>query len=215
MQKYALRRLMLFLPAALGVTLVVFILMRLVPGDIATILVYEAGTEGTQAASVAVEKMRQELGLNRPLFIQYVDWLWGLAQGDFGYSYWERRPVSDILAERFPRTLQLALMTIVFAVLWAVPLGVISAVRQDTWGDYILRVVSISGLCIPAFFAGVLLLYVLVRFFQWMPPLEFSSFTENPGENLKQLIWPALAQAYYISAPITRLTRSPTSRRRP
>ena len=208
MQKYALRRLMLFLPATLGVTLVVFILMRLVPGDIATILVYEAGTEGTRAAAAAVEKMREELGLNRPLVVQYVDWLWGLVRGDFGYSYWERRPVSDILAERFPRTLQLALMTIVFAVLWSVPLGVISAVRQDTWSDYVLRILSISGLCIPAFFAGVLVLYVLVRFFQWMPPLEFSGFFDNPGENLKQLIWPALAQAYYISAPITRLTRS-------
>jgi peptide/nickel transport system permease protein len=104
--------------------------------------------------------------------------------------------------------MQLAFMTIVCAVLWSVPLGIISAVCQDTWGDYIVRVVSISGLCIPAFFAGVLLLFVLVRFFHWMPPLEFTAFIDNPTENLKQLIWPAPAQAFYISTPITRLTRS-------
>jgi peptide/nickel transport system permease protein len=208
MQAYVIRRLLLFLPAVLGVTLVVFVLMRLVPGDIATILVYEAGTEGSRAAQQAVQKIRQELGLDRPLLVQYAHWLFGIVRGDFGYSYWERRPVADILHERFPRTMQLALMTIVFAVLWSVPLGVISAVRQNTWGDYIVRVVSISGLCIPAFFAGVLLLFVLVRFFHWMPPLEFTAFLDNPTENLKQLIWPTLAQAFYISAPITRLTRS-------
>ena len=100
------------------------------------------------------------------------------------------------------------MMSIVLAVLWAVPLGVISAVRQDTWSDYLVRLLSISGLSIPAFFVGVLLLFFLVRFFQWMPPLEFTGLFENPTANLKQLIWPALAEAYYISAPIARLTRS-------
>jgi len=208
MQQYVVRRLLLFVPAVLGVTLVVFILMRLVPGDIATILVYEAGTEGSRAAEQAVQKIRRELGLERPWLEQYVNWLVGAIHGDFGYSYWERRPVAESLRERFPRTLQLAGMTIVLAVLWAVPLGVMSAVRQDTWSDYLVRLLSISGLSIPAFFVGVLLLFFLVRFFQWMPPLEFTSLFDNPTENLKQLMWPALAEAYYISAPIARLTRS-------
>jgi peptide/nickel transport system permease protein len=208
MQKYVAQRLMLFIPAVLGVTLVVFVLMRLVPGDIATILVYEAGTERAGAAEQAVHKIRRELGLDRPLLGQYAGWMASIVRGDFGYSYWERRPVSEILGERLPRTMQLAGMTIVLAVGWAVPLGILSAVRQDTWSDYVLRLVSISGLSIPAFFVGVLLLFFLVRFFQWMPPLEFTAFFDNPTENLKQLIWPALAEAYYISAPITRLTRS-------
>jgi peptide/nickel transport system permease protein len=208
MRIYAVQRLLLFVPAVLGVTLVVFVLMRLVPGDIATILVYEAGTERAGAAEQAVQKMRRELGLDRPFLVQYLDWLLGGARGDFGYSYWERRPVSEILRERFPRTMQLALMTMVFALCWAIPLGVISAVRQDTPIDYLARLVSISGLSIPAFFVGVLMLFFLVRFFRWMPPLEFTPFFDDPMENLKQLIWPALAEAYYISAPITRLTRS-------
>jgi peptide/nickel transport system permease protein len=208
MRIYAVQRLLLFIPAVLGVTLVVFVLMRLVPGDIATILVYEAGTERAGAAQKAVQKMRQELGLDRPLLVQYLDWLLGAARGDFGYSYWERRPVSETLRERFPRTMQLAFMAMVFALCWAVPLGVISAVRQDSPIDYLARLVSISGLSIPAFFVGVLMLFFLVRFFRWMPPLEFTPFFDSPMENLKQLIWPALAEAYYISAPITRLTRS-------
>jgi peptide/nickel transport system permease protein len=208
MRKYIVHRLFLFIPAVLGVTLVVFVLMRLVPGDIATILVYEAGTERAGAAQQAVQKMRQELGLDQPVLVQYVNWLVRAVQGDFGYSYWERRPVSEILRERFPRTLQLALMIVVLALCWAVPLGIISAVRQDTWSDYVVRLVSVSGLSIPAFFVGVLTLFFLVRFFRWMPPLEFTPFFDAPLENLKQLIWPALAEAYYISAPITRLTRS-------
>jgi peptide/nickel transport system permease protein len=208
MRRYIAQRLLLFIPAMLGVTLVAFVLMRLVPGDIATILVYEAGTERAGAAEQAVQKMRHELGLDRPIAMQYVHWLLGAIRGDFGYSFWERRPVGEILGERFPRTLQLALMTVVLALCWAIPLGITSAVRQDTALDYLARLVSISGLSIPAFFVGVLLLFFLVRFFQWMPPLEFTPLWDDPAANLKQLIWPALAEAYYISAPITRLTRS-------
>src|SRR5919106_2741205 len=203
MRRYIVQRLLLFIPAMLGVTLVAFVLIRLVPGDIATILVCEAGTERAGAAEQAVQKMRRELGLDRPIAVQYANWLPGAIRGDFGYSYWERRPVSEILGERFPRTLQLALMTVVLALCWAIPLGITSAVRQDTALDYLARLVSI-----PAFFVGVLLLFFLVRFFQWMPPLEFTPLSDDPAANLKQLIWPALAEAYYISAPITRLTRS-------
>jgi peptide/nickel transport system permease protein len=142
------------------------------------------------------------------VIIQYLAWLGNAIRGDFGYSYTQRRPVTDILKERFPRSMELAFLTIVAAVIWAIPLGVISAVRQNTWADYLARVVSISGLSLPIFFTGVLILYGLVRFFRWLPPLEFVAFVDNPLENLKQLIWPTLAQAYYISAPIARLTRS-------
>jgi len=107
-----------------------------------------------------------------------------------------------------PRSLELAVLTILIAMVWAVPLGVVSAVRQNTWADYLVRLLSLSELSLPIFFTGVLVLYLLVRFFQWLPPLEFVALWTSPVENLKQLIWPALVQAYYISAPITRLTRS-------
>jgi peptide/nickel transport system permease protein len=205
---YLLRRLLLFVPTLLGVSLVIFILMRLVPGDIAQILVYQTGSESSAILERHVREIRAELGLDRPWAVQYLSWLGGVVRGDLGYSYSQRRPVRDILLERFPRSLELAALTLLLAVVFSVPLGVISAVRQHTWADYLVRVVSLSGLSLPIFFTGVLILYALVRLFRWLPPLEYAGLLEDPIQNLKQLIWPALAQAYYISAPIMRLARS-------
>jgi len=208
MRKYIARRLMLFIPSLVGASILIFVLMRMVPGDIAEILVYQTGTESSAIQQKQIQQIREELGLNRPVVVQYLHWLGNAMRGDFGYSYTQRRPVIDILKERFPRSMELAFLTILVAIAWAIPLGVVSAVRQNSWTDYLVRVVSISGLSLPIFFTGVLILYGLVRFFRWLPPLEFVAFTDDPMENLKQLIWPTLAQAYYISAPITRLTRS-------
>lgn len=208
MRKYGARRLLLFIPTLLGASLFIFVLLRLVPGDIAEILVYQAGTESSTIQRQQVQQIRQDLGLDRPVAVQYLVWLGNAARGDFGYSYTQRRPVADIIKERFPRSLELAFLTLLVAVLWAIPLGVVSAARQNTWIDYAVRIVSISGLSLPIFFTGVLILYGLVRLFRWLPPLEFVSLTDDPMENLKQLVWPTLAQAYYISAPIMRLTRS-------
>jgi peptide/nickel transport system permease protein len=208
MRAYALRRLLLFVPTLLGASLLIFVLMRMVPGDIAEILVYQTGTESSAVQQKQIQQIRRELGLDRPLVTQFLTWLRGAIQGDFGYSFSQRRPVTDILKERFPRSMELALLTLLLAMFWAVPLGVISAVRQNTWIDYVVRLLSLSGLSLPIFFTGILILYALVRFFRYLPPLEYASLSDDPAENLKQLIWPALAQAYYISAPITRLTRS-------
>jgi peptide/nickel transport system permease protein len=207
-QTYVLRRLALFVPTLLGASLLIFVLMRLVPGDIAQILVYQTGSESSAIQERQIQQIRAELGLDRPLPVQYVAWLGDLLRGDFGYSYSQRRPVNEILAERFPRSMELAVLTLMLAAVWSVPLGVVSAVRQNTWLDHLVRVLSISGLSLPIFFTGVLILYLLVRVFGWLPPLEFVSLADDPVENLAQLIWPALAQAYYISAPIMRLTRS-------
>jgi len=205
---YITRRLLLFVPTLFGASLLIFVLMRLVPGDIAEILVYQTGSESSAVQKRQIEQIRRELGLDRPVVTQYLAWLADAVRGDFGYSYSQRRPVNEILAERFPRSMELATVTLLLAALWSIPLGVVSAVRQNTWLDYVVRVLSISGLSLPIFFTGVLMLYLLVRVFRWLPPLEYVSLTEAPVENLKQLIWPALAQAYYISAPIMRLTRS-------
>jgi peptide/nickel transport system permease protein len=205
---YVLRRLALFVPTLIGASILIFVLMRLVPGDIAEILVYQTGSESSAVQAKQIQQIRRELGLERPIVTQYLDWIAGAVRGDFGQSYVQRRPVVDILRERFPRSMELAGLTLLLAVVWAIPLGVISAVRRNRPVDYLARLVSLSGLSLPLFFTGALILYGLVRLFHWLPPLEFMSFREDPVENLKQLIWPALAQAYYISAPITRLTRS-------
>ncbi len=205
---YITRRLLLFVPTLIGVSMVIFALMRMVPGDIAEILEGDSGAISAAEYEKRIAQIRHELELDKPLYVQYLSWVKGVVRGDFGISYWEKRPVSHIIAERFPRSMQLALMTLVIAMAWAVPLGVISAVKQNTWADYAVRVLSLSGLSIPLFLTGVLILYILVAFFYWLPPLEFVSLWDNPKENLQQMIWPALAQAFYISAPITRLTRS-------
>ena len=208
MGTYLSRRLLLFIPSLIGISLLIFFLMRLVPGDMAHILVYEAGTEFGKIAEKRVEKIRIEMGLDKPIIVQYLSWAVELLTVNFGYSYWERRPVSEILKERFPRSLQLASMTFILATLLGVPLGVYSAARQNTWADRFVRAFSISGLSIPLFFSGVLMLYLLVGVFNWMPPLEYTSFFEDPAENLRQLILPTVCQAFYVSAPIMRLTRS-------
>lgn len=208
MNQYVARRLLLFVPSLLGASVLIFVLLRLVPGDIAEIIVYQAGAESATIQQRQVQEIRAELGLDRPIVMQYVAWLGNAVRGDFGHSYIQQRPVTEILYERFPRSLQLAFLTLVVAMVWAVPLGVISAVRQNTWLDYLVRIVSISGLSLPIFFTGVLILWALVRFFGWLPPLEWVSFFDDPVENLKQMVFPTLAQAYYIAAPIMRLTRS-------
>jgi peptide/nickel transport system permease protein len=208
MSAYVVRRLLLFVPALVGASMLIFVLMRLVPGDIAEILVYQTGSETSGVQQKQIQRIRQELGLTKPVMVQYLLWMGGAVRGDFGKSYTQRRPVWDILRERFPRSMELAILTLAIALIWAIPLGVISAVHQNRPLDYVARIASLSGLSIPLFVSGALILYGLVRVFHWIPPLEFVAFTENPLENLKQLIWPALAQAYYISAPITRLTRS-------
>jgi peptide/nickel transport system permease protein len=208
MRTYVVRRLLLFVPALIGASMLIFVLMRMVPGDIAEILVYQAGSETSGVQQKQIQQIRSELGLERPVVIQYLSWIGGAVRGDFGKSYAQRRPVWDILRERFPRSMELAILTLAIALVWAIPLGVVSAVHQNRPLDYVARVASLSGLSIPLFVSGALILYGLVRVFHWLPPLEFVAFTDDPLENLKQLIWPALAQAYYISAPITRLTRS-------
>jgi len=208
MRSYVVRRLLLFIPALIGASMLIFVLMRLVPGDIAEILVYQTGSETSGVQQKQIQQIRQELGLNQPVVIQYLSWIGGAVRGDFGKSYTQRRPVWDILRERFPRSMELAILTLALALVWAIPLGVISAVHQNRPVDYLARLASLSGLSLPLFVTGALILYGLVRVFHWIPPLEFVPFSESPLENLKQLIWPALAQAYYISAPITRLTRS-------
>ena len=208
MFQYVTRRLLLFIPTLLGVTVVIFALVRLVPGDIAEILVHDAGNLSPEEVERQIASIRAELGLDRPIVAQYFTWLGNFATGDFGFSYWERRPVAEIISDRFPLSMELAFLTLALTMIWAIPLGVISAVKQNTGWDYFVRIISIAGLSLPLFLTGILILYFLIAVFNWLPPLEYYGFFERPLDNLSQLIWPAIAQALYISAPITRLTRS-------
>jgi len=204
-RQYILKRVLLMIPTLLGVAVLVFFLLRVLPGDIVE-LKY-AGT-GTYAPKQAIERERAQLGLDKPLWQQFLSWIWGIVRFDFGQSMWTGRPITHEIAIRLELSVELALMATLVAVLISIPLGTLAALRQDSWVDYFVRVFSIAGLAIPSFWLGILMILVFIIYFRWLPPLTFTSFWVNPKANLMQLVWPALAVGYRYSAVATRMTRS-------
>lgn len=205
MHRYILKRLLLMIPTLLGVAVLVFLMLRVAPGDIVE-LKY-AGT-GTFAPREAIERERAELGLDKPLWHQFISWMGGIVRFDFGNSMWTGQPVIHEIAIRLELSLQLALMATFVAIFLSIPLGTLAALKQDTWIDYFVRVFSIAGLAVPSFWLGILIILGFLILFQWLPPLTFTSFWVDPKANLTQLIWPALAVGYRYSAVATRMTRS-------
>lgn len=205
MRRYIATRLLLMVPTLLGVAILIFILMRVVPGDIVE-LKY-AGV-GAYVSQETLDKERALLGLDKPLWQQFLGWMWGVVRLDFGTSMWTGRPITQEIAIRLQLSVQLALMATAVAVLLAIPLGTLAALKQDTWVDYAVRVFSIAGLAMPSFWLGILIILGLLIFFRWLPPMFYTPIWVNPMENLSQLIWPALAVGYRYSAVATRMTRS-------
>lgn len=205
MRRYILKRLLLMIPTLLGVAVLVFLMLRVAPGDIVE-LKY-AGT-GTFAPREAIERERAEFGLDKPLWQQFINWMWGIVRFDFGNSMWTGRPVIHEIAIRLELSLQMALMATIVAILLSIPLGTLAALKQDTWIDYAVRIFSIAGLSIPSFWLGIVIILGFLIIFKWLPPLTFTSLWVDPKANLTQLIWPALAVGYRYSAVATRMTRS-------
>ncbi len=205
MRQYILKRILLMIPTLLGVAVLIFLLMRVVPGDLVELK--HAG-EGSAISAETLQKERELLGLDKPLWYQFGVWVWDIIRGDFGVSMWTGRPVLYEISIRFQLSLQLAIMAAFLAVLLAIPLGTMAALRQDTWVDYAIRVFSIAGLATPSFWLGIIVILGLLILFGWLPPMEFSPFWENPVSNIAQLIWPTLAIGYRYSAMIMRMTRS-------
>jgi peptide/nickel transport system permease protein len=204
MRRYIIRRLLLMIPTLLGVAVIVFVLMRVVPGDI----VEMRYGEGQFFDPALIAKERARLGLDRPLWLQFLDWLWSIARFDFGVSMWSGNPITHEIAIRLELSLQLAVMATVVAIVLAIPLGTLAALHQDSWVDYLVRVIAIAGLATPSFWLGILLFIVLLAAFRWIPPMVFTPFWEDPWGNLSQMIWPALAVGYRYSAVAARMTRS-------
>ena len=204
---YALRRLGLFIPTLILTTLIVFVLFFLVPGDAALVIL--TGEEGAGAVTDEdIARMRHELGLDRPIHIQYGSWIWGILRGDLGTSIWYQTPVIDELKDKFVVTVELSIFGIAMAFVMAVPLGIISAVKQDSWPDYVSRIVSLVGIALPTFWLSILIVYFLAYTFNWLPPLGYASLWEDPWLNLEQLFFPALAIAFHDLAFTARVTRS-------
>ena len=180
MRTYILRRLLLFVPTIFGVTLVVFIILRIVPGDPALVMLGGFEGEGTFTQQ-DLDNLRENLGLNDPIAIQYLNWIADAARLDFGDSFFTNTPIWNEVRPRLPLTLQFALMAIFLAVIFALPMGVVSAVRQDTWADYSLRIFAIIGLAMPTFWVGSLLLLGLSLQFNWIPPWATRRHGNHPG----------------------------------
>jgi peptide/nickel transport system permease protein len=208
MGEYAIRRVLLCIPTLLIATILVFALFWIVPGDPAlTILTGGEGDSGTVSLE-QLQQLRQALGLDRPLYVQYGSWLWSVLHGDLGTSLWYKTPVWDQLKDRFLVTMELAVMAILLAFGVAVPLGITSAVKQDTGFDYVSRVFCVIGVALPTFWLGILIVYALATFFQWLPPLGYATLWDDPLLNLQQLIFPALTLAFADLAFTARVTRS-------
>jgi peptide/nickel transport system permease protein len=206
MATYIVRRILLMIPTLLGAVTLIFLLMRLLPGDVA---LYILGSgESSEVNKEALQQIREDLGLDRPLIVQYGLWLWGAVRLDFGTSYWTRQPVIEELKRRYPITANLAVMSLILGTLIAIPVGVLSAVRQDTLADYTARVFVISGLSLPNFWFAILIILGLVHYFKWLPPLDYAPFWADPWQNFKQLVFPAVATGYRLSAIGARMTRS-------
>ena len=199
---YLIRRFFLMLLTLFGISVLIFVMLRMVPGNIADILFDAAGL----IDSADKVKLEHDLGLDKPIVIQYVDWIGGLARGDLGYSYVSEKPAIDEIAPRIPITAKLAGLALAFSVIFGVPLGVLSAVKQNTPLDYLLRVISLSGLSMPSFWLALLILIACVHFFGWLP------IYTDPPTGFWNTLWlysvPAAAVGFRSSALVMRLTRS-------
>ena len=205
MLRYTINRVLLMIPTLFGVAVLVFFMLRVVPGDIVEIKLRGDGGSVTQET---INLERKRLGLDRPLLTQFADWMIGMAKGDFGISMWTERPVWTEIAIRLELSMQVALMATIFAVLLAIPMGTMAALFRDTWIDYTVRILTIGGLSIPSFWFGMLIMLSLLAFFNWLPPITFTPIYVDPWENLKQLIWPAMAVGYRYCAVVARMIRS-------
>ncbi len=204
MKTYIAQRLAIAVLTLFGMSLVIFALLRLAPGDIVDILFASAGYVNVSEKQAIL----QELGMDRPYWVQYLEWIKQILTGDLGKSYRYDLPAWQIIKPLVPVTVELAVLSLLVAVVLGVPTGVISAVRQDTTLDYVLRVISLAGLSMPAFWLGMVIILGCVSWFNWIPPLTYVSPAENLALHAIQFALPALAVGYRSPALIMRITRS-------
>ncbi len=211
MFRYIIRRLLLVIPTLFGAATLVFILMRLVPGDICLV---RLGSGGTSFTADALAACHAEIGIDRPWILQYLDFLWGLITFNLGNSMWSGKPVIAEIATRLPISLEVAIVASIISVLVAIPLGTISALRQNTWIDLAVRSFSIAGLATPSFWLGIMSILIVLDLTQavfghpWMPPIDYVPLWQDPIRNLSIVMLPAITIGYRYAAVSMRMTRS-------
>jgi peptide/nickel transport system permease protein len=205
MLKYVVNRVLLMVPTLVGVAVLVFFMLRVIPGDVVEV---KLRADGGSVTRDVIDMERKRLGLDKPMHEQFVDWMVGLAKLDLGNSMWTERPVVEEIRVRLELSLQVAIMATIVAVLIAIPLGTLAALMRGTWVDYVVRIVTIAGLATPSFWLGMLIMVGLLTAFNWLPPITFTPIYVDPLANLAQLIWPAVAVGYRYSAVVARMVRS-------
>ena len=205
MLRYTANRILMMIPTLIGVAVLVFFMLRIVPGDVVEVKLRGDGGNVTQET---IELERKRLGLDKPLIYQFADYMVGLATLDLGKSMWTQRPVSEEIAIRLELSFEVAILATLFAVLFAVPLGTTAALMRGTWVDYAVRIITIGGLSIPSFWFGMLIMMVLLGIWNWLPPITFTPIYVDPVANLTQLVWPAMAVGYRYCAVVARMIRS-------
>ena len=204
MYKYVLRRVLLAVPVLVLSSLIVFGLMRVMPGDALTALMAESGNVGEKE----LQKLRKDLGLDLPYYKQYLVWVWQMVSFNPGDSIFTNEPIPVALRKAIPVTLELATLAMILGLVIAIPIGVLSATHQDRLSDYVGRVVAVSGLSMPEFWLGTLVITFAAIWFHWMPPIGYVSFWESPWKNLQQFLVPAAILGFRLSAATMRMTRS-------
>jgi len=204
MHKYVIRRLLLAIPVLVLSSLIVFGLMRVMPGDAIVALMGESGNVGEKE----LQKLRKDLGLDRPYHEQYLIWAWQMVSLSPGDSIFTNEPIPVALKKSIPVTLELATLALILGLAIAIPVGVLSATRQDKPADYVGRVVAVSGLSFPDFWLGTLVITFAAIWFRWMPPIGYVSIWDDPWRNLQQFLLPAAVLGYRLSAATMRMTRS-------
>lgn len=204
MTSYIIRRVLLMIPTMMLVVTITFLVMHIVPGDV----VLASIEEGTNLRPEQIAKMRERLGIDQPLIVQYGRWLWGLVRLDLGTSLYTGRPVMDQLLKAIPISLELAILSKLLSLVIAIPIGVYSALRQDSWADYVLRLLSIGMLAAPSFWLGTMAIVFGAYWFFWAPPFGYVALWDNPIQNLKQFLLPAILMGLHSSAVVMRMTRS-------
>lgn len=211
MYRYIVNRILLAFPTLIGAAALVFALMRLIPGDICLV---RLGSGGTSFTEQALQACHAEIGIDKPWIVQFGQFLWGLARFDFGISMWSGKPVIEEISTRFPVSLEVAVLATIIAILLAIPLGTISALKQNSWIDLVVRSFSIAGIATPSFWLGIMSILLVLDITQaivghpWMPPIDYVSLWKDPVRNLSIVMLPAITVGYRYCAVSMRMTRS-------
>src|ERR1700749_4856411 len=211
MYQYIVKRVLLVFPTLIGAAALVFVLMRLIPGDICVV---RLGSGGGAFDPRAVDLCHAEIGLNRPVIVQFLDFVWGIFSFNYGISMWSGKPVSMEILTRLPISLEIALLATIIAILIAVPLGTISALKQNTWIDVVMRTVAIGGIATPSFWLGIISILVVLDVTSavfgtpWMPPIDYVPIWKDPIRNLSMALLPALTVGSRYAAGTNRTQRS-------